>query len=109
MSQQLLKQEMTVSQILRTHGKQFTQIRGQYSDGLNGRCAIGVIMSYYGWSGNSKYGFDEGRSSLATLVALRREGVSYWAVTEKNDSGTTFGEIADYLVLYLRTQLRTYL
>jgi hypothetical protein len=95
MSQQLLEQEMTVSQILRTYGKHFTQIREQYSDGFDGRCAIGVIMSYYGWNGNSKYG--AARSSLATLVALRREGVSYWAVIEMNDSGATFGEIADYL------------
>jgi hypothetical protein len=97
MSQQLLEQEMTISQILRTYGKQFTQIRGQYSDGLNGRCAIGVIMSYYGWNGNSKNGFGAARSSLATLVALRRAGVSYWAVIEMNDSGATFGEIANYL------------
>jgi integrase len=37
-----------LSQILRIHGKRFTQIREQYSDGLNGRCAIGIIMSYYG-------------------------------------------------------------
>jgi hypothetical protein len=97
MSQQLLKQEMTISQILRTYGRQFIQIREQYSDGFNGRCAIGVIMSYYGWNGNSKYGFEVARSSLATLVALRREGVSYWAVIEMNDSGATFGEIADYM------------
>jgi hypothetical protein len=80
MSQQLLKPEMTVSQILRTYGKQFRQIRGQYSDGHNGRCAMGVIMLYYGWNGNSKYGFDIAKSSLATLVALRCEGVSYWTV-----------------------------
>jgi hypothetical protein len=97
MSQQLLlKQEMTTAQILRTYGKQFTQIREQYSDGFNGRCAIGVIMSYYGWNGKSKYGFDV-RSSLTTLGALRREGISYWAVIEMNDSGATFDQIADYL------------
>ncbi len=88
---------MTISQILRVYGKQFTQIREQYSDGLNGRCAIGVIMSYYGWNGNSKCGFDAARSSLAALVALRRDGVSYWAVIEMNDSGLTFDEIADYV------------
>jgi hypothetical protein len=88
---------MTISQILRTYGKHFTQIREQYSDGFDGRCAIDVIMSYYGWNGNSKYGFGAARSSLATLVALRREGVSYWAVIEMNDSGATFDEIADYL------------
>jgi hypothetical protein len=86
---------MTIAQILRTYGKQFTQIREQYSDGFNGRCAIGVIMSYYGWDGKSKYGYV--KSSLATLGALRREGVSYWAVMEMNDSGATFDEIADYL------------
>jgi hypothetical protein len=34
--QQLLKQELTISQILRTHGKQFVQIKKQYSDGHNG-------------------------------------------------------------------------
>jgi hypothetical protein len=51
MNQRLLKQEMTVSQILRTYGKRFTQIQKKYSDGHNGRCAIGVIMSYYGWDG----------------------------------------------------------
>ena len=49
--QLLLKQELTVSQILRKYGKQFTQIQMQYSDGKNGRCAIGVIMSYFGWDG----------------------------------------------------------
>jgi hypothetical protein len=43
MSQQLLKQEMTISQILRTYGKQFTQIREQYSDGFDGRCAIEMV------------------------------------------------------------------
>jgi hypothetical protein len=77
--------------------KQFRQIHGQYSDGHNGRCAMGVIMSYYGWNGNSKYGFDIAKSSLATLVALKRESVSYWAVIEMNDSGATFDEIADYM------------
>jgi hypothetical protein len=39
MSQQLLEQEMTVSQFLRNYGKQFTQVGKQYTDGLNGRCA----------------------------------------------------------------------
>ena len=49
--QLLLRQELTVSQILRTYGKQFTQITERYSDGSNGRCAMGVIMSYFGWNG----------------------------------------------------------
>jgi hypothetical protein len=49
MSQQLiLEQELTVSQILRVYGKQFRQITERYSDAQNGRCAMGVIVSYYG-------------------------------------------------------------
>lgn len=53
MSQQqlLLKEKLSISQSLLAHGKQFTQITGRYSDGRNGRCSIGVIMSYYGWNG----------------------------------------------------------
>jgi hypothetical protein len=50
--QLLLKHELAISQILRTYGKQFRQIRLQYSDGHNGRCAIGVLMSYFGWDGS---------------------------------------------------------
>jgi hypothetical protein len=53
--QLLLKQELTVSQILRIYGKQFTQVQTQYSDGHNGRCALGVIMSYFGWDGTDDY------------------------------------------------------
>jgi hypothetical protein len=94
MSQQLLKQEMTISQILCTYGKQFTQIREQYSDGLDGRCVIGVIMSYYGWNG--KYGPGAERL-LGALFALRHAGISKDVVIELNDSGTTFDEIAYYL------------
>jgi hypothetical protein len=94
MAQQLLEQELTVSQILRTYGKQFTQIRGQYSDGSNGRCAVGIIMSYYGWNGND--GPDAARRLLAALVVLRHVGIRDDLIT-LNDSGATFDEIADYL------------
>jgi hypothetical protein len=37
----------------------------QYSDGRNGRCAIGVIMSYYGWNGK-----DDTQASGKLLGAL---------------------------------------
>jgi hypothetical protein len=94
MAQQLLEQELTVSQILRTYGKQFTQIRGQYSDGSNGRCAVGVIMSYYGWNG--KDGPDAARRLLVALVMLRHVGIRDDLIT-LNDSGATFDEIAGYL------------
>ena len=46
--QQSLMRVLTVSQILRVYGKHFTQITERYSDGHNGRCAIGVLMSYFG-------------------------------------------------------------
>jgi hypothetical protein len=98
MSQQLLKQEMSVSQILRMYGKQFKQIREQYSDGLNGRCAIGVIMSYYGWNG--KDGTGAARSFLTTLVVLREMGINSGLLIEMNDFGVTFNEIDDYLDQY---------
>jgi hypothetical protein len=94
MSQQLLEQEMTITQILPTYGKRFRQIRGQYSDGLDGRCAVGVIMSYYGWNGKDDP--DAARRLLAALIALRRVGISDDLIV-LNDSGSTFDEIADFL------------
>jgi hypothetical protein len=95
MNQQKLKQEMTVSQILRIYGIQFTQIKERYSDGLNGRCVMGVITSYYGWNGRD--GPDVTRRLLDTLVALRHQGVGKELVIAMNDAGATFNEIADYL------------
>jgi 3'-phosphoadenosine 5'-phosphosulfate sulfotransferase (PAPS reductase)/FAD synthetase len=95
MSQQILKQELTVSQILHEYGKHFTQIREQYSDGHNGRCAMGVIMSYYGWGGKDSPGAE--RKLLAALIALRHAGISKDLVIQLNDTGMTFDEIADFL------------
>jgi hypothetical protein len=94
-TQQLLKRELTVSQILREYGKKFTQITERYSDGRNGRCAMGVIMSYFGWNGR-----DENHASsklLGTLIALRQAGIDKNFLIEMNDSGMTFNEIADIL------------
>jgi hypothetical protein len=93
--QQLLSQELSISQILRAYGKQFTQIREQYTDGVNGRCAMGVIMSYYGWDG--KCCSNSERRLYAALVALRRAGITKESLIELNDSGMTFEAIADYL------------
>lgn len=92
---QLLKQELTISQILRDYGKQFTQIKNWYSDRRNGRCAIGVIMSYYNWSGEDDT--DAPNRLLDALVALGRDGISEDLIVKLNDSGMTFDEIADYL------------
>jgi hypothetical protein len=93
--QQLLQQELTISQILRTYGKQFTQIIERYSDGHNGRCVLGVIMSYYGWNGK-----DDSQAAsklLGTLIALRYAGIDRNLLIDMNDSGMSFDEIADYL------------
>jgi hypothetical protein len=87
--------EPSISQIIRTYGKQFTQIRKQYTDGLGGRCVMGVIMSYYGWDGKCISNAE--RRLYAALVALRQAGISKELLIELNDSGATFDEIADYL------------
>lgn len=76
-------------------GKQFTQITERYSDGRIGRCALGVIMSYYGWNGK-----DESQAIsklLGALIALRASGIDRNLIVEMNDSDFTFDEIADYI------------
>jgi hypothetical protein len=93
--QQLLKLELTVSQILRRYGKKFSQVRRRYSDGHDGRCAVGVIMSYFGWNG--KDDSHAGGKLLGASIALRHAGVSKDLIIRLNDSGSTFNEIADYL------------
>jgi hypothetical protein len=97
MGQQLIlkQQELTVSQVLRIYGKQFTQITERYSDGYNGRCALGVIMSYFGWNG--KDDIRASRKLLSAFIALTRAGVSKDLIVQLNDSGMSFDEIADYL------------
>ena len=93
--QQLLNRELTVSQILRRYGEQFVQIRKQLSDGHNGRCAIGVIMSYFNWNG--KDDSDAPDRLLDALVALGHDAISENLIIRLNDSGMTFDEMADYL------------
>jgi hypothetical protein len=93
--QQLLKQELTISEILRTYGKQFRQITERYSNGHNGRCALGVIMSYYGW--NDQDDSEAATKLLGTSIALRYAGIDRNLLIEMNDSGFTFDEIADYI------------
>ena len=93
--QQLLKQKLTVSQILRTYGKQFTQIIERYSDGRNGRCAIGVIMSYFGWDG--RVNFDTAYDLLVASDVLKHADIDEDLLIDMNDSGMSFDEIADNL------------
>jgi hypothetical protein len=42
--QQLLKRDLTVSQILLEYGKKFMQIMERYSDGRNGKCAMCMLI-----------------------------------------------------------------
>ncbi|MGH9976994.1 MAG: hypothetical protein ACRD8Z_14335 [Nitrososphaeraceae archaeon] len=94
--QQLLIQDLTVSQILRTYGKQFKQITERYSNGRNGRCAVGVVLSYFGWDG--KLDSDITTSLQAALPTLSNAGLrDDFSIIELNDSGMTFDEIANYL------------
>lgn len=88
-------QQLSIPQIIRTCGKQFRQIRKQYTDGAGGRCVMGVIMSYYGWDGKCITNAE--RRLYAALTALRQAGISKELLIELNDSGATFDEIADYL------------
>jgi hypothetical protein len=89
------KQETSISQIIRIYGKYYTQIRKRYTDGLHGRCVMGLIMSYYGWDGKCITNAE--RRLYAALVALRQAGISKELLIELNDSGATFDDIADYL------------
>ena len=92
---QLLKQDLTVPQILREYGKMFRQIKKRYSDGQNGRCAIGLIMSYHGWNG--KDDCQACGKLIGTLVTLSHAGIDKNLIIQLNDSGATFNEIADHL------------
>jgi hypothetical protein len=71
--QQLLKHELSITQILRVYGKQFRQIKRQYSDEINGRGAVGVIMSYFGWNGI--HNSDTPNSLQMTLQKLKDAGI----------------------------------
>ena len=97
-------QQLSISQIIRTCGKQFRQIRKQYTDGAGGRCVMGVIMSYYGWDGKCITNAE--RRLYAALTALRQAGINKELLIEMNDSGATFDEIADYLDRNLKLNIK---
>ena len=95
------KQEASISQIIRTYGKYFKQIRKQYTDGLGGRCVMGLIMSYYGW--DCKCITNAERKVICCINQhYERAGMSKELLIELNDSGATFEDIADYLDRNLR-------
>jgi hypothetical protein len=45
---------------------------GAIFDEINGRCAIGVLMSYFGW--DDKHGFDTTNTLQFALYALKKSG-----------------------------------
>jgi hypothetical protein len=73
----------------------FKQVRERYTDGENGRCALDVLMSYFGWDG--KDCLDAASGLLAVADELEYAGINEDLLIELNDSVMTFGEIADYL------------
>src|SRR5918996_5799191 len=93
--QKLLIQELSVSHILRTYGRQFRQIKERYSDGHNGRCAIGVILSYFGWDG--RIALDTANDLLAVSDFLEHVGIDHDLLIDLNDAGWSFDEIANHL------------
>lgn len=92
--QLILSQESTISQILRIHGKQFTQVQTEYSDGHHGRCALRVIMSDFGWDGTDDF---DVAVLFTTISMLKHAGIDEELLINLNDSGYTFDEIADHL------------
>jgi hypothetical protein len=93
--QRVLILKLTVSQILREYGKRFTQVKERYSDGHNGRCAISVIMSYFGWDGRDEP--DSAQTLLAAFDNIKHADIDVDLLIDLNDLGYTFDEIADYL------------
>jgi hypothetical protein len=83
------------SEILREYRKKFKQVRERYTNGQNGRCALGVLMSYFGWD-RSDY-LDVANGLIAAADELNRAGINEDLLIELNDAGWTFDEIADHL------------
>jgi hypothetical protein len=69
----LKKQQLNVSEILRGYGKKFKQVRERYTDGQNGRCALGVLMSYFGWDGTDY--LDAANGLLVAADELNHAGI----------------------------------
>jgi hypothetical protein len=97
MLQTLQQQEISISQILRVYGKQFKQVKGRYSDEQDGRCAMGVILSYCGWDGKLDSLSKTSAGWHAAQRALKKAGIRRVSIIDQNDSGYSFEEIADYI------------
>ena len=94
--QQQLKQKISISQILRTNSKQFRKITERYSDGRSGRCAIGLIMTNFGWVGECDS--DMISNLQIPLPSLGNIGLhDDFFIIGLNDSYMKFDEVVNYL------------
>jgi hypothetical protein len=66
-----------------------------YSDGHNGRCVIGILMSYFGWDDKDDYSAVSGL--FAAVDQLKYVDIDEELLINLDDSGYTFDEIADYI------------
>ena len=66
-------------------GNSSRKSQNQYSDGHNGRCAIGVMMSYFGWDGTDD--FDTAKVLFVALGELKQAGIDEDLLINLNDSG----------------------
>jgi hypothetical protein len=66
-----------------------------YSDGSNGRCAVSVLVSYFGWNGRDDYNAISGL--FTALAELKHAGIDEDLLINLNNSGYSFDEIANYL------------
>jgi hypothetical protein len=64
-------------------------------DWRNGRCAVGVLMSYFGLDGKDDYNAASG--IFAAIGQLKYAGIDEDLLINLNDSGYSFDEIAEYL------------
>jgi hypothetical protein len=71
-NQKLLRKAMII-EILEQDKDKYKFIKGAFSDGGVGRCAMGVVFSRYGWNGNPdvKYLIPAQRSYLDAYLAGR--------------------------------------
>jgi hypothetical protein len=58
-----------------------------YTDGRNGRSAVGILMSYFGWDGRDDY--DAASGIFTALDGLKLVGINEDLLINLNDSGYT--------------------
>ena len=91
MSQIQIQKDLTIAQVLRICKTKYRQIRRNYTDNLDGRCAVGAVMNYM--TGDDQFIFHYGIGSYIK----DHFAIDEHEIIRLNDSGKTFDEIADWL------------